>query len=286
MKKFAIGTVVIAALIGTPAAGADVAVKAPPPARTSAPYSWTGFYLGGEFGAGWSDEAVSYSPNDLLATLLLNGGVGRPPPVFRIPQAGGVAGIEAGYNWQAGANWLLGLEADFSAAGIDGRGNGTSAFIPVGANPVTQTVTVQQSTDWYGTVRGRIGWLATPNFLLFGSGGFAYGRVAGNANLAFNSPAVTLLTAGGAFGSFQCVTNRPCFTGSSAEIRTGWVVGGGAEHLLDQHWSAKIEYQFVDLGTHTVRLTALPNPGFPPSSINVASRDRFNVVRVGLNYRF
>jgi opacity protein-like surface antigen len=49
-----------------------------------------------------------------------------------------------------------------------------------------------------------------------------------------------------------------------------------------------IEYQFVDLGTETVRITALAafTPGTSPSSFNAAFRDQFNVVRIGLNYRF
>jgi opacity protein-like surface antigen len=58
--------------------------------------------------------------------------------------------------------------------------------------------------------------------------------------------------------------------------------------LLDQHWSAKIEYQFVDLGTETVPVTALAvaSPGLTPASFNAAFHDRFNVVRAGLNYKF
>jgi outer membrane immunogenic protein len=81
-----------------------------------------------------------------------------------------------------------------------------------------------------------------------------------------------------------------CFAGSSSEIRTGWTAGGGAEWLLDQHWSAKIEYQFVDLGTETVRITALatfPGPLGPiPASFNAAFRNEIQVARVGLNYHF
>jgi len=81
-----------------------------------------------------------------------------------------------------------------------------------------------------------------------------------------------------------------CFAGSSSAIRTGWTAGGGAEWLLDQHWSAKIEYQFVDLGTDTVRVTALAVPtapaGLTAAPFNAAFHDRFNVVRLGLNYRF
>ena len=62
--------------------------------------------------------------------------------------------------------------------------------------------------------------------------------------------------------------------------------GGGAEWLLDEHWSAKIEYQFIDLGTEMVLVTALVAPPLIPASINAAFRDQFNVVRLGLNYRF
>jgi opacity protein-like surface antigen len=88
---------------------------------------------------------------------------------------------------------------------------------------------------------------------------------------------------------FTCTANVTCFSGSSSVIKTGFTAGGGAEWLLDQHWSAKIEYQFVDLGTETVRVTALApfSPAFPGlASFNAAFRDQFHVVRIGLNYRY
>jgi len=53
---------------------------------------------------------------------------------------------------------------------------------------------------------------------------------------------------------------------------------------------AKVEYQFVDLGTQTVQLVAQNNlftiTNFTPSSFSATFHDRFNVVRLGLNYRF
>ena len=80
------------------------------------------------------------------------------------------------------------------------------------------------------------------------------------------------------FGAI-CTSGVICFAGSSSEIRTGWTAGGGVEWLLDQHWSTKIEYQFVDLGTETVRITALvPFAETTPASFNAAFHDRFNVV--------
>src|SRR5215469_6942508 len=83
-----------------------------------------------------------------------------------------IGGFEAGYNWQAGSNWLLGLETGFSLSDLSGQMGGSSNFGP----GFTQSITAKQSTNWYGTVRARAGFLATPNLLLFGTGGFAYGR--------------------------------------------------------------------------------------------------------------
>ncbi len=301
MKKLATAIAAIA-LIGTPAFAADMAVKAPPPAPAPVP-TWTGFYGGIEFGGGWSDETVNYSANDPLTAEALIGigfkGEQPGPNGFRISQSGAVGGFEIGYNWQAGSNWLLGLETDFSFSGMSGQASGTSILIvlPGGAGTDTQSATTEQRTDWYGTVRGRAGWLATPNLLLFGTGGFAYGRVAESANYVVTGPAAGFPVSG-VFPpfSFLCTTSGvPCFAGSSSAIRTGWTAGGGVEWLLDQHWSAKIEYQFVDLGTETVRVTALAlcpvSACGPPatttlSSFNAAFRDQFNVVRVGLNYRY
>jgi outer membrane immunogenic protein len=153
------------------------------------------------FGGGWSDEAVNYSANDPITAVIIKGteGIAGEQPLannYRVSQSGAVGGFEAGYNWQAGSNWLLGLEADFSFSGMSGRGSGTSnlAVLPLPIGTLTQTTTAEESTDWYGTVRGRAGWLATPNLLLFGTGGFAYGRVAESANYALTGLAAAFPT--------------------------------------------------------------------------------------------
>jgi outer membrane immunogenic protein len=288
MKKLATYVVASAALLATPAIAADIAVKAPPPAPAPVP-TWTGFYGGIQFGGGWSDEAVNYSPNDPASLALFVGNVQPFPSGYRISQTGAVGGVEAGYNWEW-SNWLLGVEADFSAAGMSGRASGTSlaAAAPVGSvGFLNQTSTAEQSMDWYGTVRGRAGWLATPNLLLFGTGGFAYGRVAGSANHIFTGiNVIPVVIAVPPFGFGPCPLATTCFAGSSSQTRTGWTAGAGLEYLLDQHWSAKIEYQFVDLGIENVRIIAANGNGFTPASFNAAFNDRFNVVRVGLNYQF
>jgi outer membrane immunogenic protein len=290
---FGVWVLLITAPLGA-ANAADMPVKAPPSAPAPAP-TWTGFYGGIQFGGGWSNEAANFSPNDPVAATLLSGTIGFPgeQPIAnpQISQSGPVGGFEAGYNWQW-SNWVLGLEADFSFAGMSGTASGTTAFLP--DIDLTQTTNAKLETDWYGTVRGRAGWLATPNLLLFGTGGFAYGRVSDSIDYAQSGLGSFFSNFPGSISAFCSGGGVECFVGSSSAIKTGWTAGGGVEWLLDQHWSAKIEYQVVDLGTDTARVTALTvctaaNCGFSaptPVSFNAAFHDRFNVVRVGFNYRF
>jgi outer membrane immunogenic protein len=200
---------------------------------------------------------------------------------YSLNRSGPVGGLEIGYDWQAGSNFVLGIEADISAANVSGRASATSTE-PLG----TESTTSEQDTEWYGTVRGRLGWLATPNLLLFGTGGLAYGRTSVTGNFAFNGPAGVVT---GNFGGFSlvCAFNVPCFAGAGVANRTGWVAGAGAEYRLDAHWSAKLEYQFVDLGTQLLTVTALATvAGTAPASFTAAFRDQMHVVRAGLNYHF
>ena len=78
--------------------------------------------------------------------------------------------------------WLAGFETDIQ--GISGKGSGTDAK-PVGTfafsgapgEVVTTSVASSSHLDYLGTVRGRVGYLFTASFLLYGTGGLAYGGV-------------------------------------------------------------------------------------------------------------
>ena len=65
--KIAVSACSIIFLLCTQAMGADMALKASPAGPVAEPYNWTGFYLGGEVGGGWSDKTPNYSPNDHVA---------------------------------------------------------------------------------------------------------------------------------------------------------------------------------------------------------------------------
>ncbi len=271
---------------------ADMAVKAPPNPVSVVAATWTGFYIGAEVGAGWSHNADAWTANDPVSAVIVNGTNGTPgeQPLatpYNVNRSGAVGGLEFGYNRQVDPHWVLGFEADFSGSSIRGS-NGTSSLLgAAGGVFVLNNINSKQDTDWYGTARGRLGWLATPNLLIFSTGGLAYGRTEQSANFTFASN-IAAPQPGGPFGgfSFNCFENSVCYSGSSSTTKVGWTGGGGVEWLFDSHWSAKIEYQFVDLGSETLRVTAAsPTPGTRASSFNVTFKDQLNVVRLGINYK-
>lgn len=291
VTSFALAGMLATSSLCAPARAADMPLKAPPPPPVVQP-SWTGFYIGGEVGYGWSDHNATFAPNDPAFAFEFNGANGFPgqqPIVGSVPvnRRGAVGGFEAGYNWQVGA-WVWGLETDISFAHLSGQGSGTSFLQAAPGATFPQTITGQQSTDWYGTFRGRLGWLWTPNLLLFGTGGLAYGHTSESANYLFTGPAFgALLPVAGGF-SFACAANFMCMQGANSGVKVGWTAGGGAEWLIYRNWSVKAEYQYVDLGTQTVRASAgvLAVPGTALSSFNAVFRDEIHVVRAGINYHF
>jgi len=282
MRPSTFKAIVIAAfttMVAIPSASAaDLAARP----YTKAPvmvevYNWTGFYIGGNAGYSWgrSSTDVSY----------FNTATGAPivPPAGSIlgssfDMNGGIAGGQLGYNWQT-SNWVWGLEADLQWSGERGssayRCAGTIAggvcfpgltFLPAGATGTN--VALDQSLEWFGTVRGRAGLLATPQVLLYGTGGLAYGSIKTSAALSGFNPNGT------AVASF----------GSNTETRVGWTVGAGVEGMITRNWTAKLEYLYMDLGRHNAGTFTLA----PASTIaaNVSSNFRDQILRVGFNYKF
>ena len=114
-------------------------------------------------------------------------------------------------------------------------------------------------------MRGRVGY-APGNWLFYATGGFAYGGV----NYG--------LTMADTFG-FSAAAN-------SSPVRGGYVVGAGVEYAFASNWSAKVEYQYINLGT--VNLNAVEFTGGAPSGFSLATSERldYHTFRFGLNYKF
>jgi outer membrane immunogenic protein len=255
--------------------GAAVAADLPPaykaPVKAVAMVSnWTGLYIGGNVGYGWDSgatgiSALSTDPTlaPALAAVLA---AGSYPASLSSSAKGAIGGGQIGYNWQMPSQWLIGIEADLQGSGIKGSASQTlsPAFFDTTSTGVTKSI------DWFGTLRGRLGLLATPQVLLYGTGGLAYGQTK-------TSFTTTDLTIG-------CIPGASlCANGSSSSVRAGWTAGAGAEAMLGSNWSAKLEYLYVDLGRRSL---SIPASTIPAIAFNTSAQFREQIVRVGLNYHF
>jgi outer membrane immunogenic protein len=235
----ALGAIGAAAAADLPA---NMVTKAPPAAPG---LNWTGFYGGVNVGGSWGHQRVSLNDATTGTRLLSNS-----------PGLNGViGGGQIGYNWQPfNRPWVFGVEADIQGSGQKSDG---SFFVAGLAAP---GIVYQEGLDWFGTLRGRIGWAMgeRSNWLPYITGGLAYGQgtISGNG------------TAGGVPVAFNTTSTY-----------AGWVLGGGVEWAFWDRWSAKAEYLYVDFG----RGPAIPLT--PMLNIN-AGRMIDNIGRVGVNYHF
>lgn len=272
------------------ALAADLPSRAPPPVYLPPPPMWTGFYLGLNAGYSWSSRnQVDTATANVFDDPFFHGegeGVGAAlsqTGTASAPTNGFIGGGQIGYNYQFVQSFLVGIEADIQGAGL--RGNGSFVGYGVDTFPdddVSSTVAHQKNVDWLGTVRGRIGWLATPTLLVYGTGGFAYGGVKARTTIAsvWTNPVET-------FGE-QWVGGN----GSFSATRVGWTAGAGLEWMFLPNWSLKTEYLYYNLGTVTYGVGSLTSVDFAGGGVRVINSSRVstrfdgNIVRVGLNYRF
>jgi outer membrane immunogenic protein len=233
---------------GASFASAAMPVKAP----RAAAWTWSGFYIGGHGGYGWGRDPFTNPNNGFNGNITLTD----------ITSNGFVAGLQAGANWQMGA-WVGGLELDLSGSGIQGS---TSVTVPItGAVTGTDSLTETDKFELLGSARARVGYLARPDVLLYGTGGLAWTR------LNQTTDQTTIITAGG---------TSSASTDLEAFWELGWVAGVGAEaRLWNTNWLARIEYLHYDFGDSG---SSFDNTGVTFSSGRLTA----DVVRGGLSYKF
>ena len=262
MKKSLIKGMVVATSLVAPAMAADLPLKAPvaaPAVVAPSAYYWTGFYLGGNAGYGWgrTDDSVNGLPPPAF--------VGDPFGVGASP-GGFLGGGQVGYNFQ-NQSIVYGIEADFDGANVKGRGLKaplTFLGIPIpGSNS-----TIQTRLNSFGTIRGRLG-VAVPgnsNLLIYATGGWAYDHLKDSSVTTF--PALATTT----------------YVGGTSGWQSGWAAGGGFEYALNEKWSFKIEYLYVDLGGRNYIASPLaPNPPFAVA--HQLNDFTMHTVRAGINFK-
>ncbi len=266
----AAGLLSISAVNGASAAdlGQQMVTKAPPvqSAPISPVYNWTGFYVGGNGGYGWSHRDFT---NTITGTL---GNIQRSANNSGSDSGrGGFGGGQIGYNYQFLRNWVAGIEADVDMARIS---SSTSAcFAGFGT-----AVCGNRDTDVkdFGTVRGRFGY-AFNNLLVYGTGGWAWGH-------GTNTTQFTCLGSG-CPGTSALTPTSPAPTSVDVNPR-GWAAGGGVEWAFLPNWTLRAEYLHLQFDGVTEDRS---KSGIIPSlfiTSHVSSNVGVDLVRVGMNYLF
>jgi outer membrane immunogenic protein len=268
-----IALVAVAALAASMAQASDLPYGAQFAAPAAAPIAvatntWTGFYIGGNLGAiGGTKNSASLtgsSDGDFSAGLVGN-------RVQSSSNVGVLFGPVVGYNYQISPSFVVGAEADYGWANADRRStfhNSVDLF-GNGAAMYDVNATSRSQLDSFGTLRARVGYLATPNLMLYGTAGLAFGSVKHTVH------AIDTITVPEGVATFSDVTAK------GTKSKVGWTAGVGAEYALNRNWSVKVEYLYANLGKSSV---SFPGTGF----YNYAAKNKneFQLVRAGVNYRF
>jgi opacity protein-like surface antigen len=167
-------------------------------------------------------------------------------PHYNFGTSGGVGGVHLGYDWEI-TPWVLGIEGDIEGGSVGGRERFPAIDVGVGTH-----------MNFDASIRGVAGW--------------SFGQI------------LPYATFGAAFGNVTDHYNEPIgfrIAGDSS-TRTGWTAGGGVAYAFTPQWDVNVEYRYTDLG-QTGRIIG---GGLANGGIETNNLFKFNMIRVGLTYRF
>lgn len=266
MKLISSLAIAAAALsVATLAHAADIpgrrSAPVPAPSYVAAPpmFTWTGFYVGVNAGYGFSGKNKASYNGD--AAYLAQGA--NAPRSYNLKHNGFFGGGTVGYNYQSGS-FVGGVEADLNASGASSK---SSTVIAPNATGIAKS-----SLGAFGTLRGRVGFLATDRWLVYGTAGMMIGQTKLSNSLA---------------GTAAPMTAGATWSGTGDKTKVGLVAGVGTEYALTNNVTAKLEYLYYDLGKSS--LTAAPtNVAATATGIRPAlsQSNNGNLLRTGLNFKF
>ena len=242
------------------------------PVAVQPAFTWSGLYAGINVGYGFGNNAVEQG------SMVENNGVFLASWNNNQSPTGVVGGGQIGYNYQVNPWLVIGGEADIQAADM----NSQRSYLTTGIGYPGDRIFINSSNsiDWFGTARGRLG-VAIPgysNFLVYGTGGFAYGYVNNTVGLA------DVWSSNGVGSGFS---------GSSTygNTKVGWTGGGGVEWspATFPAWSAKVEYLYTNLGPANQNIYSNYSAGYDTGYSFIANHSiqtQFHSIRAGLNWHF
>lgn len=304
MKSWFLGAVSVA-LTSVSALAADMPMYRPPPRYIPPPViSWTGFYMGVNAGYSWGISSF-IKPSQSIDMLSVGPPVEAEMAVvsataagqwLSAPANGFVGGAQIGYNWQASDTLVIGAEADAMGFANTKESRQSLALLDVptsGGMQIASFTEGSRSLNFLGTVRGRIGYLAWPTVMIYGTAGLAYGNVSGNFGIQ-----QSLSTPGVELNALPGVVPTPftpsAWNGQSSyrTMRVGYTAGMGFEWMFMPGVSLKGEYLYYSLGTVTtpaVNMQVQTNPALAPifaNTFRATTKYDGHVLRAGVNIHF
>ncbi|UVK57582.1 outer membrane beta-barrel protein (plasmid) [Mesorhizobium sp. AR02] len=198
--------------------------------------NWTGYYAGAELGAGFSrpgfDGPSSVGSSDFDNTAF-------------------IGGVYAGHDWQAG-QFVYGGVANFDFLGFHDQNSSHIVTDPIFGG---KTHSYNYDVTWVASARARAGFLASDQFLLYGTGGIAVARIAASSSTT------------GIFGGTDNVNTT----------KVGGAFGAGVEYAFASQWSLKTEYVHYLFSDVHVGGNGADQVTFKPS---------FGTLNFGISYHF
>jgi opacity protein-like surface antigen len=230
-----------------------------------APHQWQGLYVGVNAGYGFADSGLTtFAPASPAAAIFQ--AQGRAPLSQNSDIAGFQGGGQIGYNYRLGPSIVAGVEADIQYANIGGSFSNSDVIAGT-------TTSNKRLLEWFGTARGRLGWLVRDDVLIYGTGGFAYGEVSARGALS-------------SLASANCSVVF-CSAGQFSDIATGWTAGAGVEFAVAPNVTFKAEWLYVDLDKQKYNIAAYGGsvPAGVPVNLVARSESAAHIIRAGVNYR-
>ena len=261
MRKTFLAGSALALVMGIGPAGAADLTTPVYKAAVAPAWNWSGFYLGLNAGAIRDQgDITERAAGNIFGPFEATTG-------DSFQKTGFIGGGQVGYNWQTGQT-VVGVEADAAWSNLNNSHETINDPFFFGKATTPSRFTSQ--IDWLATLRGRVGIAATPDLLLYVTGGAA----AAGVKVLYDN-----------FGSLS--HSIPPSSTSWNKTAFGWAAGVGAEYALGSHWSVRGEYLHVALDSSTVNfpinLAAFPLPGTAMGTIKV--NNNLDLIRVGLNYK-
>lgn len=152
-----------------------------------------------------------------------------------------VSGI-SGINYQI-SSVVLGAEADFTGTWAK------ASVIDASSNTLTTSV------FWTASITGRVG-MAFDRVLVYGKGGAAFD---------YDRDTVAKPDASSAVGSLY---------------RVGWTVGGGVEYAVTDHWTGRLEYDYLRFPSKA--LSVQGNATTPPNVVSLGTTIGLSISEIKL----